>query len=303
MDQLDNISIAISSQDLFLINICLAFLMFGVALEIKLVDFKYLFKKPKPVGIGLISQLILLPFLSFLLVILLKPHAGIALGVLLVASCPGGNVSNFLVHIFNGNRALSVSLTSITTVIAFAYTPASLWFWGSLYGPTHDLLRQFSISITQLLWILTQLILIPLAIGMLVNHYFEGIKNKIKNPIRIISLVLFLGIILGAVFANYENLASYLRIVFFLVLIHNGLAYTAGWLFSGIFRLSKSDQRTITLETGIQNSGLGLIIILNFYEGMPSMLLVTAWWGVWHLVSGSILASWWAYRGKKGESH
>jgi bile acid:Na+ symporter, BASS family len=296
MDSLDSLQIALHQQDLFWINICLAFLMYGVALDISMSDFTVLFKQPKPVVVGLLAQLLGLPALTLGLIYLLKPDPGIALGMLLVASCPGGNVSNFLVHLANGNRALSVSLTSVSTLISFAYTPASLWFWGSLYPPTESLLRQFHISISELLLILTQLILIPLALGIATNRIFKGKMGAVRKWIRNLSVILFLGLVAGALVANANHLVEYVRQVFLLVFLHNALAIISGLGLSRLAGLGIRDQRTIAIETGIQNSGLGLIIILNFYDGMGSMLLVAAWWAVWHLISGSALVAWWSYR-------
>lgn len=297
MDTLDHITIALNQQDLFWMNICLAFLMFGVALDISVSDFTTLIKQPKAVLTGLAAQLLLLPALTLLLIIAWRPHPGLALGMLLVASCPGGNVSNFLVHLMGGNRALSVTLTSISTIISFVYTPASLWFWGSLYPPTADILRQFSISISALLSILSQLIVLPLIIGMTLN-YFAGYKLMLfKKWIRITSMTLFAGLIVVALFANSRQIGQYLHLVFILVLAHNALAIFSGWGFSRILKLSNKDQRTIAIETGIQNSGLGLIIIMNFYDGMGAMLIVAAWWGIWHLISGTIMAWWWGRKG------
>jgi bile acid:Na+ symporter, BASS family len=298
MDTLDQINVALNQQDLFWMNVCLAFLMFGVALDIAVLDFTTLIKQPKAVLTGLASQLLLLPALTLMLIIAWRPHPGMALGMLLVASCPGGNVSNFLVHLMGGNRALSVTLTSISTIISFVYTPASLWFWGTLYPPTADILRQFSISIPALLSILAQLIVLPLIAGMALNYYAGHKLTLFKKWIRITSITLFAGLIAVALFANTQQIGQYLHLVFILVLAHNGIAIFSGWGLSRILRLPVMDQRTIGIETGIQNSGLGLIIIMNFYDGMGAMLLVAAWWGIWHLISGTAMAWWWGRKGK-----
>jgi BASS family bile acid:Na+ symporter len=290
---LDQISVALNQQDLFWMNICLAFLMFGVALDISITDFTSLIQQPKAVLTGLASQLLLLPAFTLLLIIIWKPHPGMALGMLLVASCPGGNVSNFLVHLMQGNRALSVTLTSISTLISFIYTPASLWFWGSLYPPTADILRQFSISISELLGILTQLVVLPLMAGMILNYYLGTRLSIFKKWVSITSVTLFAGLITIAILANSQQLGQYLHLVFWLVLVHNALAIFIGWSFSRFLRLDVKNQRTIAIETGIQNSGLGLIIIINFYESMGAMLLVAAWWGIWHLISGATMAFVW----------
>ena len=296
MDPLNQIEINLNTDQLFWLNICLAFLMFGVALEIRISDFKEILKQPRAVITGLLSQWVLLPVLTFLLVIALKPHPGIALGMMLVAACPGGNISNFLVHLSDGNRALSVTLTSVTTVFAFLITPFNMIFWGSMYVPTREILQQFSLSPSDLLWILTQLVLIPLTLGMLATSYLPVLTSHFKKYVKWLSIAVFMGIVIGAILANTDNLVKYLKYVFFLVLVHNGLAYLSGFVLSRISGLKVRETRTIMIESGIQNSGLGLIIIFNFYNGMSSMALVAAWWAIWHLISGFSLAWWWHSR-------
>jgi len=296
MDMLDQLEINLNTDQLFWLNICLAFLMFGVALEIRMNDFKEIFKQPRAVLTGLVSQWMVLPALTFLLVIAINPHPGIALGMMLVAACPGGNISNFLVHLSGGNRALSVTLTSVTTILAFFMTPFNMIFWGSLYTPTRELLLQFSLSPSDLLWVLTQLVLIPLTIGMIMSSYFPTTTDRIKKYVKWLSIAVFMGIVIGAILANTDNLVKYLQFVFVLVFLHNGLAYLSGFVLSRISGLRERETRTIMIESGIQNSGLGLIIIFNFYNGMSSMALVAAWWAIWHLISGFSLAWWWHSR-------
>jgi BASS family bile acid:Na+ symporter len=292
-DPLDLLQINLNTDQLFWINICLAFLMFGVALDIRVSDFKAILQSPRSVITGLIAQWVILPLLTWLLIIVMQPHPGLALGMILVAACPGGNISNFLVHLSNGNRALSVSMTSITTLSAFVVTPFSVWFWSQLYAPTAQLLKTFTLSPIDLLWVLVQLIVIPLFIGMWLAHFHSKISDRIRKPVRLLSIVIFMGIIIGALFSNTDNLFNYLKFVFVLVLLHNLLAFFGGWASSKIAQLGEREKRTIMIETAIQNSGLGLIIIFNFYEGMSAMALVAAWWAIWHLVAGFSVAIWW----------
>ena len=292
----DNLNLLVSVDQLFWINICLGFLMFGVALDIKLEDFKALFKTPKSILVGLTSQWVLLPFLTYLLILILNPHPGIALGMMLVAACPGGNISNFLVHLSKGNAALSVTLTSITTVLAFVVTPLNLIFYGNLYEPTHQILRQFELDPLQLIWILVQLVMIPLALGLFFVYYLPKLTEKIRRPVKILSMLIFSGIVLGALLSNADNLLIYVRLVFILVFLHNALAFSTGWFFSKYMGMNRSDRTTIMFETGIQNSGLGIIIIYNFYDGMGSMVLVAAWWAIWHLIAGFALSGFINYR-------
>lgn len=293
---IDNLNLVVSVDQLFWINICLGFLMFGVALDIKLEDFKALLRTPKPILAGLASQWLLLPFLTFVLVLILQPHPGVALGMMMVAACPGGNISNFLVHLSKGNAALSVTLTSITTVLAFIVTPLNLIFYGNQYEPTQEILKEFELDPLKLIWILVQLVMIPLVLGLFFVYYLPKLTEKIKKPVKLISMLIFSGIVVGALVSNADKLLIYIRLVFILVLIHNALAFAAGWSLSKLIGLNWKDRTTIMFETGIQNSGLGLIIIYNFYDGMGSMVLVAAWWAIWHLISGFALAGFINYR-------
>lgn len=296
MEGMEQFDIQLENEQLFWLNICLAFLMFGVALDIRIKDFKALYQHPKSVLTGITAQWILLPAFTFLLLWILRPSPGVALGMLLVAACPGGNMSNFLVHLSGSNAALSVTLTSLSTSVAFIITPLNFLLWGSLYPPTAEIIKRFTLDPWSLLWILTQLILIPLFLGMLCRVYLPKITIAIRPYIKVVSVILFLGIIAGAVWANIDKVFVYLKHVFLLVFIHNLMAYFLGYIAAKSTRQNIRNTRTIIMETGIQNSGLGLIIIFNFYGGMSAMTLVAAWWGIWHLISGFSLATYWSKR-------
>ncbi|MEE1131630.1 MAG: bile acid:sodium symporter, partial [Caryophanon sp.] len=147
---IDQIQINFSESALMVMNIVIAFIMFGVALDLRLGDFKRSLKTPKPVLIGLVCQFLILPGVTFILVSILQPHPSIALGLFLVAACPGGNLSNFLTHLAKGNTPLSISMSAISTVMAIFMTPLNTLFWASMYGPTKDMITSFSISISDM---------------------------------------------------------------------------------------------------------------------------------------------------------
>ncbi len=296
MDTLDSIRVNFKPEQLALLNACLAFLMFGVALDLKMENFRYVWKHPKASLVGLTSQLILLPLLTLGLIYVLHPPTSIALGMALVAACPGGNVSNFAVHLSKGNTALSVTLTSVSTVAAIFTTPLVFSILILLLPGADAFARDLAVSPFQMLGSIVQLILLPLLAGMLLGHRYPAFTARIRRPIRQLSIVVFMAFIVVAVFANRENILRYLYLIFFIVLAHNGLALLGGYSFARLFRLSVQDARAISIETGIQNSGLGLILIFNYFSGMGGMALIAAWWGVWHLVSALLLAAWWGAR-------
>lgn len=290
---LDNVHIQFDAQSLWLLNISLAFVMFGIALEIKPGDFRQLIISPKPVITGVVSQFLLLPFITFLLVYTLAPSPGIALGMFMVAACPGGNVSNFITQMAGGNTALSVSLTALATLLAIVMTPFNFEFWGSLYGPTAALLKSVAISPLSMVQLVSLLLGLPLFLGIMVNTLAPVTALRMSRIFRKASLIFFILLIFIAIFKNKALFLEYIWYVFWIVLIHNILALSSGYLFARSLGNASKDVRTVTIETGIQNSGLGLMLIFTFFDGMGGMALLTAFWGIWHLVSGMLLAAFW----------
>jgi len=296
MEAIDNIRINFNPEQLFILNICLAFIMFGVALDLKLSHFKLLAKEPKAAVVGLTSQLVLLPLLTIALIFVFQPPTSVALGMLLVSVCPGGNVSNFAVHLANGNVALSIFLTTFSTLLATVYMPF-LFTWLTPIIPGGKAFQQaVYVSPGNMILTILQIIVIPLIIGMLTNHYLPKFTQMIRKTVRALSLVIFAGFVVFAILGNLENLKNYLHLVFLIVLTHNALALLSGYGFALLNRQSVYNARAISLETGIQNSGLALVIIFNFYDGLGGMALIAAWWGVWHLISASTMAFIWNNR-------
>lgn len=294
MNHLDAIRLNFNPESLHVLNWILAFIMFGVALELKAADFIRLKDQPKASVVGIAAQFVLLPALTFLLIVVLRPHPSLALGMMLVAACPGGNISNFLTHLARGNTALSVSLTAFGTVLAIVSTPVNLNLWAGLYAPTSGLLHNISLDAWNMIETIVTLAGIPLVLGMLVNHYFPRVAAWISKGVKPISIVIFLGFVGIAFSNNYEHFTAHISKVVVLVLVHNAVALATGYFAARWAGLPVADQRTISIETGIQNSGLGLILIFRFFDGMGGMALVAAWWGIWHIVSGLTLALLWA---------
>ncbi|TGK04928.1 bile acid:sodium symporter family protein [Leptospira semungkisensis] len=293
MQDFDLVRLNFSPSSLFLLNICLGLIMYGISLELTIADFTNLKKQPKAAFIGLFSQLVLLPAVTVGLLYILKPHPGLALGMILVAACPGGNMSNFITLLAKGNVPLSISLTATTTVLAWFFTPFNFFFWGRLYSPAADRLKEISLNPLDLFLSIFLILLLPLLLGALTNKFSPKLSSVLKKPLRIGSTVLLGIFILLALIGNWKSFLQYGPILFWLVLLHNGSALTVGYLASWIGGLAQKERKTIALETGLQNSGLGLILIFTFFQGLGSMALIAAWWGVWHLISGLTLAGIW----------
>lgn len=278
-----------SPASLQVLNVCIAIIMFGVALSIKPEHFYQLKNQKKALLTGLASQYLLLPFLTYLLILILTPSPGIALGMILVAACPGGNVSNFFTLLARGNVALSVTLTAFSSLLAFVITPANFFFWSSLAG-YKSLLRSFEIDFMDLFINMILILLLPLVLGMLVNRFFPNVSEKISKPVRTTSILILIGFIVVTLYFNAAAFRDYILMVFWLVVIHNGLALLGGYGLSWLLKNDNKVHRAVAIETGIQNSGLALVLIFTFFNGNGYMALMAAWWGVWHLVSGFIFA-------------
>lgn len=264
--------------------------MFGVALNITPADFRIIFKSPKPVFVGLLSQFLLLPLLTFFLVWILDPHPSLAMGMFMVAACPGGNVSNFMSQLAGGNAALSVCLTAFATILAVVMTPLNLQLWGSLYEPTRGILKEVAINPYEMVQLVILILGIPLLLGMLMRHYKPILVKRLIPFFKYASLIFFLLLVLLAISKNGSLFQTHVEHVFGLVLSHNLLAFLAGAGIALLFSLDARDRRSITIETGIQNSGLGLLLVFTFFDGLGGMALLTAFWGIWHLLSGLSLA-------------
>jgi len=291
---IDHIKINFSPDQLILLNICLGFLMFGVALDIKVRDFKQLFVQPKPPIVGLVSQLIWMPLLTMVLVLLLQLPPSISLGMILIAACPGGNVSNYAVHLAKANTALSVLMTSVSTIAAIAITPLYFSILSNYVPNAGDLQQSIVVDPLNVIKTILQLIALPLSIGMGLNHYYPTLTQKIQGGVKTLSMIIFFGIVIFAIAGNYENIITYIQYIFFIILLHNSLAFLLGYQWAKLMGLSLQDRRTVSIETGIQNSGLALILVFNFFDGLGGMALVAAWWGIWHLVAAFSLATYWS---------
>ena len=313
MANLDAIDVTMNGGST-LLNIVLALVMFGVALGIKPSTFVDIIKNPKSIITGIVCQIILLPALTLVLIMacgnFISPM--IALGMILVASCPGGNVSNFITSLSRGNSELSVSLTAFNTAVCIFTTPINFAFWGKLYlnfANNHYIgdLPELQIPFWEIFKSIVIIMGIPLVLGMLCGQYLPKVTKILKKPLQYLSIVVFIAMVILIFVGNIDAFMRCIKYIFLVVLIHNLLALGIGFGSSTLLKLPYKDRRTLTIETGIQNSGLGLILLLNpnifpdsgVWANNGGMLVITAWWGVWHIVSGLTLAYIWRLRGRK----
>lgn len=303
LEALNGVTINFGEGGMFIVNIILAFVMFGVALGIKTQTFKDVFTSPKSVIVGVLLQWVALPAVTFAIALALSPWITpmIALGMILVASCPGGNISNFITSLSRGNIELSVSMTAITTALAPVITPFNFFFWGSLYSQIISIKADIPRLVIPFFPMLEQILLllgVPIVLGLIFSRYFPNATKKITKPAQIISILLFLGMVAVSFSQNFQIFLDNIFYVFFIVMLHNGSALATGYFGGRLAKLSVRDCRSTTIETGIQNSGLGLILLFNpaifppeiWHGHYGGMLFITAWWGIWHIISGLTVA-------------
>lgn len=291
MNGLDDVALNFSPGSLHILNAILAVVMFSIAIDLTPDDFRRLTKAPKPLLTGLISQFIVLPVITFAFVLLTQPQPSIAMGLILVAACPGGNISNFITHRAGGNAALSVSMTAIATVGAILLTPINIGFWGSIYGPTREILRTTHIDPLSVAITVGLMLVLPLVLGITLNIKRPDLTARWRTRLQWLSMGIFFAFIIIALAANWSLFLSYAAMVAGLVVAHNALAFSAGFTAATVAGLSQYNRRAITIETGIQNSGLGLVLIFGFFHGLGGMAVVAAFWGIWHALSGIALAA------------
>jgi bile acid:Na+ symporter, BASS family len=299
MEQLDLVNVHFDKSSLFYLNILLGFLMFGVALDIKIEDFKNVLKNPKAIFLGLLCQYILFPAVTIGLIYLFRPPSSVALGMVLVAACPSGNMANYMTHRARANVTLSVSLNAIIVILAFISTPLVYGIWSDFIPEKNSLTQSISIPIFDMIKIISLLIIIPLIFGVFLNNYYPIFTNKIKKGVSILSLLIFVGFIVGALAANWDNVVGHLDKIFFIVLIHNALGLAIGYFTGKIFSLSEKDCQTLSIESSLHNTALGLILIFQFFNGIGGMAMIAAWYGIWDLIVPFFLTNYWRRKNEK----
>ena len=278
------------------LSLILALMMFSVGLGLRVDDFRRVLRRPGVILFGTALQVLALPALTFLLTFLIAPTASIALGMMVVAACPGGNASNVLTQAARGDAALSVSLTALSSALAVLTTPFNIVFWAGLHPRTSSLLSTIGLDRGAFLLETALTLGLPLASGLLLAERASPVATRIRKPLHTFSLLALGGFIVGALITNGSPLATAGWFIFPVLVIQDAMALLLGYGAARLAGLSGAAQRAFTFETGIRNSGLGLIILLGHFKGLGGAALITAGWGVWHLISGGMLAAFWSRR-------
>lgn len=290
MTALDSLRIILDPVGQAGVALALMLVMFSVALGLRVDDFSFLRDKPALFVGGVLTQVVVLPLVTFLLIMAIRPAPSVALGMMVVACCPGGAVSNLLTYLSRGDVAASVALTATSSLLAAVLTPASILFWSQAYGPTADLLLSLDVSPWLFVLQTTALLVVPLILGMTVAAKAPDVARNIRKRTTVLGVSVLAGVIIYGIMYFYPVLLPALPLLGAIVVLHNALAFgtgaAAGWLLSGV----SGTRRALTFEIGIQNSGLALVILLSQLRGLGGAAAIAAVWGVWHLIAGGGIA-------------
>ncbi|MDN7240820.1 bile acid:sodium symporter family protein [Planococcus sp. N028] len=272
------------------IAILLGIVMFGMGLTLKPVDFKIVASKPLPVITGVCAQFIIMPLVAFALAYILQLPPELAAGLILLGCVPGGTASNVMVYLAKGNVALSVAMTSLSTLLAPIVTPLLLLLLAGQWMPVDPVAMFMSII---------QVIIVPIALGLIISKFFPKAVEKSISVVPLISVIAILIIVSAVTAANAENVVSAGFVVFVAVFLHNGFGLLLGYFTAVMLGLNENDRRAISIEVGMQNSGLGVALATAHFS--PLAALPSVWGAIWHNISGPILATIWSKKPVKEE--
>lgn len=290
----DDVVLSFTPGTLTILNIVLGLIMLGIALDTAPSDFRVVARHPKTFIIAILAQLLLLPVVTFLLTLVLPVTPSMALGMILVACCPPGNISQVLTHRSGGNVALSVSMTAVGNLVYIVAMPLSIAFWGSLHPTARDLLREVALDPWKMLLEIFLIVGLPFAVGLLLRAKLPTFAARVQPFVKWFSLLALVGFIIGALVGNWAVFISVLGIVVLVVTVHDATALALGYGTAVLGGLGTRERKAMTFEVGIRNAGLGLGLVFAFFGGLGGMAIVAGWWGIWDIVAGLVLAGLWA---------
>jgi len=276
-----------------ILSLVLALMVFSVALELKVDDFRRVLQTPKAVLCGLIPQFILLPVGTWLATLALDLPANVEAAMILVAACPGGSLSNVVTHFGCGNTALSVSVSAVASVIALVATPFNFGWMIASNPATAGWLRELNLDASGIWVSLLVMLAIPMSLGLLFSHQFPSVTARIQKPLANLSLAALMAFIVLGLLKERQLLTLGLLPMLAIVIVHNASGLLFGWLTSVAMGVSVRDRRAVMIEGGMQNSGLALGIIAVQFNSDLGMVIIASLWGIWHIVSGMSCALYW----------
>lgn len=264
------------------VNTLLGIVMFGMGLTLKLSDFKVVFSRPKDVIIGCICQFTIMPLLAFLLTKIFNLPVELAVGVILVGTCPGGTSSNVMTYLAKGDVALSVGMTSVSTILAPFLTPALTFVFA---GQTVD------VNIVSMFLSIIKVVIVPIALGFVVNKFFSAVTQKIVKILPLISVTAIVAIVAAVVSANSAKIMTSGLLIVLVVVLHNCCGYALGFGIGKILKLDMAKCKAVAIEVGMQNSGLATSLAATHFAQYPLATIPGAVFSVWHNISGAIFAN------------
>lgn len=264
------------------VNYLLMIVMFGMGLTLKLEDFKVVFTRPKDIIIGAIAQFTIMSLLAFLLSIAFKLPPELAVGVILVGTCPGGTSSNVMTYLAKGDVALSVGMTSVSTILAPFATPLLTLLYAG---------QKVDVNAVSMFISIVQVVILPIALGFIINKFLYKFTNSIKEILPLISVLAIVAIVAAVVSANSQRLMQVGYLVIIVVVLHNSLGYLLGYMLAKLFRLNNAKCKAVSIEVGMQNSGLATSLAATHFASMALATVPGAIFSVWHNISGSIVAN------------
>ncbi|GEP39468.1 hypothetical protein NPS01_31310 [Nocardioides psychrotolerans] len=293
MTDVDNIRIAFEESSLTTLKIVIGAILFGIALDTRFEDFAAALRRPGVIAIGVVAQFLLLPAITFVLTLALDLRGSVALGLILVACCPPGNVSNILTHRSGGDVALSVSMTAVGNLLAIVLMPLNVAFWGGLHPTGKKVLEDIDLSALDMLLEVGLVIGLPFVAGITIARLWPRVASVGHRVIGPLSYVALAAIIVIGVANNWDIFVDYISVVLLAVFLHDALALLLGYGIGRATRLPDASVRAMTFEVGIRNAGLGLLLVFTYFDGLGGMALVAAWWGIWDIIAGLTVAVLW----------
>ena len=289
----DDVRIAFDASSLTTLKIVIGLILFGIALDTDLEDFARAARRPGTITIGVLAQFVALPAITFALTLLLGVRGSVALGMILVACCPPGNVSNILTHRAGGDVALSVSMTAVSNLLAIVLMPLNVAFWGGLHPTGRALLEEIELSPAEMLVEVALVIGVPFVLGIGLARLRPALARRAAAVVGPVSFLGLAAIIVVGVANNWQVFTDYIGVVLVAVFLHDALALALGYAIARGTRLPPASTKAMTFEVGVRNAGLGLLIVFTYFDGLGGMALVAAWWGIWDIIAGLALAVLW----------
>lgn len=299
LGDVDDISIAFGANSMTILRVVIACILFGIALDTSIDDFKRAAQRPKAIVVGVAAQFLILPGLTFLLTLVLGVRGSIALGMILVACCPPGNVSNIVTHQARGDVALSVSMTAVSNLLSIVLMPLNFALWGNLHPTGGTIMRSIDLSASDMLIEVFLVIGIPFALGIGAARLWPRVASRSGRIVSPIAFAALAALIAVALANNWALFVAWIGVAALAVFLHDSLSLGLGFGIAKLFRLPADQTKAMTFEVGVRNAGLGLLLVFSFFDGLGGMALIAAWWGIWDIIQALAVARLWRWRGRR----